>query len=38
MHPLAGIGLLTPLVGIVWTLLAYLFWRVGLERYQGTGS
>jgi ABC-2 type transport system permease protein len=38
MHLSPEIGLLTPLVGIVWTLLAYLFWRVGLERYQGTGS
>jgi ABC-2 type transport system permease protein len=32
------IGLLTPLVGIVWFGLAYAFWRVGLNRYQGTGS
>jgi ABC-2 type transport system permease protein len=32
------IGLLTPLVGIVWFGAAYLFWRVGLNRYQGTGS
>jgi len=38
MHLSPEIGLLTPLVGIIWTLLAYLFWRVGLERYQGTGS
>jgi ABC-2 type transport system permease protein len=32
------IGLLTPLVGIVWFLFAYAFWRVGINRYQGTGS
>jgi ABC-2 type transport system permease protein len=33
-----AIGLLTPVVGVVWFLLAYAFWRVGIERYQGTGS
>ena len=32
------IGLLTPLVGGAWFLLAYAFWRVGLNHYQGTGS
>jgi ABC-2 type transport system permease protein len=32
------IGLLTPLVGCVCLVLAYAFWRVGLNRYQGTGS
>lgn len=32
------IGLLTPLVGVVWFGIAYAFWRVGLNRYQGTGS
>jgi ABC-2 type transport system permease protein len=32
------VGLLTPVVGIVWFLLAYAFWRVGLNKYQGTGS
>jgi ABC-2 type transport system permease protein len=32
------IGLLTPLVGIIWFFFAYAFWRVGLNRYQGTGS
>lgn len=31
-------GLLTPLVGLVWAGAAYLFWRTGLQRYQGTGS
>jgi ABC-2 type transport system permease protein len=33
-----AVGLLTPLVGIVCLALAYAFWRVGLDRYQGTGS
>jgi ABC-2 type transport system permease protein len=32
------IGLLTPLVGAVWAAFAYAFWRIGLNRYQGTGS
>jgi ABC-2 type transport system permease protein len=32
------VGLLTPLVGLVWSALAYTFWRVGVNRYQGTGS
>lgn len=32
------VGLLTPVVGAVWFGLAYAFWRVGLDRYQGTGS
>jgi len=32
------IGLLTPVVGAVWFLAAYAFWRRGLNRYQGTGS
>ncbi|HXP94584.1 MAG TPA: ABC-2 family transporter protein [Candidatus Binatia bacterium] len=33
-----AIGLFTPVVGIVWFLAAYAFWRVGINRYQGTGS
>jgi ABC-2 type transport system permease protein len=33
-----AIGLLTPLVGIAWLAMAYAFWRVGINRYQGTGS
>ena len=33
-----AVGLLTPLVGCVCLALAYAFWRVGLDRYQGTGS
>ncbi|MBD5656237.1 MAG: ABC-2 family transporter protein, partial [Candidatus Eremiobacteraeota bacterium] len=32
------IGLLTPLVGLAWFALAYAFWRVAVNRYQGTGS
>jgi ABC-2 type transport system permease protein len=32
------IGLLTPLVGLVWFAVGYGFWQVGLNRYQGTGS
>ncbi len=33
-----AVGLLTPVVGTIWFLLAYAFWRVGIEHYQGTGS
>lgn len=32
------VGLLTPLVGAAWFSVAYAFWRVGIDRYQGTGS
>jgi len=32
------IGLITPLVGLVWFGMSYAFWRVGIDRYQGTGS
>jgi ABC-2 type transport system permease protein len=32
------VGLLTPVVGVVWLSLSYGFWRIGLNRYQGTGS
>lgn len=32
------LGWLTPAVGAIWFLAAYLFWRAGLNRYQGTGS
>jgi ABC-2 type transport system permease protein len=32
------LGLLTPLVGLLWFAGAYVFWRAGLNRYQGTGS
>jgi ABC-2 type transport system permease protein len=33
-----AIGLFTPIVGLVWFAAAYAFWRVGINRYQGTGS
>jgi len=33
-----AIGLLTPVVGVAITTLAYGFWRIGLNRYTGTGS
>ena len=29
---------LTPLVGLVLIIIAYSFWRVGINRYQSTGS
>jgi ABC-2 type transport system permease protein len=32
------VGLLTPLVGALWLSISYGFWRIGLNRYQGTGS
>ena len=32
------VGLLTPVIGLAWFGAAYLFWRIGLDRYQGTGS
>ncbi|MGH7728748.1 MAG: ABC transporter permease [Vulcanimicrobiaceae bacterium] len=32
------IGLLTPLVGLLSTALGYAFWRIGIDRYTGTGS
>ena len=38
LHLNPAVGLLTPLVGIAWLAAAYAFWRVGLNRYQGTGS
>lgn len=38
LHLNPAIGLLTPLVGVAVFAVAYLFWRVGLDRYQGTGS
>ena len=33
----AAIGLCTPLVGLVFLGVAYAFWRIGLDRYQGVG-
>jgi viologen exporter family transport system permease protein len=38
LHLNPAVGLLTPLVGAVVFALGYAFWRVGLNRYQGTGS
>ena len=32
------VGLLTPVIGVAWLAASYAFWRVGLQRYQGTGS
>jgi ABC-2 type transport system permease protein len=32
------VGLLTPLIGLLWFGVAYAFWQVGLRHYQGTGS
>ncbi len=32
------LGWMTPVVGIVWFAGAYLFWRLGLNHYKGTGS
>ncbi len=32
-----AVGLLTPLIGIVFAAVAYGFWRIGLNRYQGVG-
>lgn len=32
------VGLLTPVVGLLWFGAAYAFWRSGLNHYQGTGS
>ena len=32
-----AVGLLAPVIGLVFVALAYRFWRVGLDRYQGVG-
>lgn len=32
-----AIGLLTPLIGVLFVAVAYAFWRIGLNRYQGVG-
>jgi ABC-type uncharacterized transport system permease subunit len=32
------VGLFTPVVGACVLAAAYAFWRIGLNRYQGTGS
>jgi ABC-type uncharacterized transport system permease subunit len=34
----AGVGLLTPAIGIVFVAVAYAFWRLGLNRYSGVGN
>lgn len=36
--PAQKLGLLTPLVGLIWFALAYALWQKGVSRYQGTGS
>ena len=38
LHLNPAVGLFTPLVGAIVVCLSYAFWRVGLNRYQGTGS
>ena len=38
LHLNNAVGLLTPLVGLVCAAAGYAFWRVGIDRYQGTGS
>jgi ABC-2 type transport system permease protein len=38
LHLNPAIGLLTPLVGLAVLAVGYAFWRVGIDRYQGTGS
>ena len=38
LHLNPAIGLLTPVVGLVWFAAAYAFWRRGMNRYGGTGS
>lgn len=36
--PAQQLGLLTPVVGVLWFWLAYAVWQRGVNRYQGTGS
>ena len=38
LHLNPAIGLLTPLVGAITLAIGYVFWHVGVDRYQGTGS
>lgn len=33
-----SVGLLTPAIGVAWLAVSYVFWRIGLNHYQGTGS
>jgi ABC-2 type transport system permease protein len=37
LHLSPQVGLLTPLVGLACFAIAYAFWRVGLDRYEGVG-
>ena len=32
-----AVGVITPAIGVVFLLVAYLIWRAGLQRYQGVG-
>jgi ABC-2 type transport system permease protein len=38
LHLNPAVGLLTPLVGALVFVLGYAYWRIGIDRYQGTGS
>jgi ABC-2 type transport system permease protein len=38
LHLNPSVGLLTPVIGLAWFAVSYLFWRRGLRAYQGTGS
>jgi ABC-type uncharacterized transport system permease subunit len=38
LHLAPAVGLLTPAIGLLWLIAAYLFWRIGLRHYQGTGN
>jgi ABC-2 type transport system permease protein len=38
LHLNPAVGLLTPLIGIAWFGVSYVFWQFGIKHYQGTGS
>ena len=38
LHVNPAVGLLTPVIGLIWVTGAYAFWLLGLRHYQGTGS
>jgi ABC-2 type transport system permease protein len=38
LHFNPAVGLLTPVIGMIWVTGAYAFWLLGLRHYQGTGS
>ena len=38
LHLNPAVGLLTPLIGVAWLGVSYVFWQIGLRHYQGTGS